>query len=160
MQKSAQKTATKTDAKTDAPIAPATKAEKPGKAEPAKHFHREAGLTGARYSGASSYLNANRPVKIKLSNYPRTESDIAASPSPRTPGTLYELRDVHGAGKPFPARGIDNAVAAMLITAGLLAVEPKSGGSATIDGVLALIDQPGNPLRVTITPAGAKFGKA
>ena len=138
---------------------PSAKPDAKAKAEPAKHFHRDAGLTGSRYSGPSSYLNANRKTAIKLSNYPRTADDIAASPSNRTPGTLYELREIHGT-KTFPARGIDNAIAAMLITADLLAIVPKTGSTATINGVSTLIDIPGNPLRLIVTATGLTFGKA
>jgi hypothetical protein len=106
-----------TKAKTAATI-PATII--PAKA-PLVHFHREAGLQSG-YGGASKPINANRKTAIKLTAHarkPSTERDMPL---------LYNIRKTYGTDKPFPARGLDNAVAAVFINAGIL--EPVAGTGA------------------------------
>ena len=131
---------------------------KPTKApKPFVHAHSEAGVTGKHYAGLSGYLNANRKPRVAIGGdhkYNRTTAQL----TPRTIATLTAIRNAYSL-KQFNARGFDNAVLAMLHSAGLIRRVADSGTDATINGATYAGDG-ATPLQFAVTSAGNKFGKA
>ena len=154
---------------TAAPAKPARAKRKPAKPKPADaapapaavNVHR--GIVAAdKYNGPSGYLNGNRATAIGLATYAgRNVGGFTA----RTIGTLIAMRDAYG-DKPFPARGFDNAVVAMLAgsvnggkPAPMLTI---TGGHDTTDktGRTVRADAPGKPVMLRLTAAALAYGKA
>lgn len=149
---------TETKAKPTAKAKPEAKAAANPKAEKpvVTHAHRDAGVSETHYTGLSGYLNANRKTAVKLPNYTRTIAQL----TPRTLGCFAAIRETYGT-KPFPARGLDNAIVAMLATSGLIARVNGTGADTTdANGVATLADAADNALRFKLTKAGTEHGKA
>ena len=154
------KTAAKSKAKTIKPskaVKPSVKATAPKAPAPFVHAHHEAGVSGSNYTGLSGYLNANRKPRVAIGGdhkYNRTPAQLTA----RTIGTLKAMRDAYAA-KPFNQRGFDNAVTAMLTSAGLIAIKAGTGMQSTDNGITYATDGD-TPLAFTLTKAGLSFGQA
>jgi hypothetical protein len=149
MQKATHKT-TKTTAPKTAPI----KAKAPA---PFVHAHSDAGVSGKHYTGLSGYLNSNRKPRIPVAGehkFNRTTAQLTA----RSLATLTAMRNAYDL-KQFGARGFDNAVCAMLISAGLIRTIDKSGAQHKLDNITYAIDGP-KPLMLAVTASGRAYGNA
>lgn len=157
-QAKAKRDAAKAAKAANAPAPAATPATDAAKAPaPFVHTHSDAGVTGKHYAGLSSYLNANRKPRIATDGahkYNRTTAQLTA----RTLGTLRAMRDAYDL-KQFQARGFDNAVCAMLISAGLLRIVSGTGSTTSDAGVTYSCDGE-KPLLLAVTAAGRNYGKA
>jgi hypothetical protein len=128
---------------------PATKVK--AAKEPQVNPHIERGLKLDRYTGPSSYVNANRKPQIMLGK--------ELSPSKltsRAQAGLYALRDSYG-GNQFEPRGFDNGILRDLVAAGLVTV--SGGQKATINGKEYAVDG-ASPVKLKITSVGLSYGKA
>ena len=142
---------------TDKPKAvkkPSIKADAP---KPFVHAHAESGVTGKHYTGLSGYLNANRKPRVAVGGDHKYNRNIAQL-TERTIGTLKAMRDAYGS-KPFAQRGFDNAVCAMLNSAGLISIKPNTGMQAT-DGAVTYATDGTTQLQFVVTKAGLSFGQA
>lgn len=157
MQTQTKAKATETKAKpARKPAAPKAAAKPKAEKPVVTHAHRDAGVSEKHYTGLSGYLNANRKAAVKLPNYPRTIAQL----TPRTLGCFAAIRETYG-DKPFNARGLDNAIVAMLANAGLIARVTGTGSDTTdANGVATLADAADNALRFKLTKAGNEHGKA
>jgi hypothetical protein len=117
----------------------------------ATNAHLDAGIAVNRYTGPSSFVNANRKPQIRLG-----VEAVADKITDRQKAGLYALRDCYG-NKQFKPRGFDNGILSMLAGAGLLKVE--GGQKATINGATYQVDGD-KPVVLTITAAGMTYGKA
>ena len=144
-------TAPKTPAAVKAKPAPKKVSSAP-KAAPAPKVneHIANGVTPSTYTGLSSFLNANRRVKVRV--IPTRDT---GSMSDRMQKSLYAMRQAY-AGKHFNARGWDNGVLRDLAAAGLISL--SGGQEDIIDGHTYKIDGE-KPLQVLVTKAGADYGK-
>lgn len=154
--KSTKKSAVKSAAKPSRKPAPkavaqAQPAEAP-KPVSAVQLHREAGLSTALFNKSRKCAI---PVGVEKYNVP--VSKLTA----RALALLSDLRGAY-ARKPFHARGLDNALLARLINSGLVEHVADSGHRYTDAKAAAqyLGDAADNPVRLAVSDAGAKFGKA
>lgn len=155
MQNVSTKTAKTT--KTTKAVKPAKTAKAQAAPKPFVHVHADSGVTASNYAGLSSYLNKNRKPRVAIGgqhSYQRNAGQL----TPRTIGTLQAIRDAYGT-KQFHARGFDNAVLAMLHSAGLIRRVENTGNDSEQNGALYAIDG-AKPLQFALTAAGRKFGKA
>lgn len=150
--------ATKTIEATAATSTAIATTEQPTQAPaPFVHTHADAGVTGANYAGLSSYLNANRKPRVAVAG-PHKYNRTIAQLTPRTIGAFKAMRDAYG-NKQFQQRGFDNAICAMLISAGLVRIVNGSGSTDDSGAVTFAIDGE-KPLMLSVTAAGNKYGKA
>lgn len=120
--------------------------------KPTMYVHQDQGVDASVYSGISSFLNANRKVKVRV--------DVKRSPTDATERMqkcFYAVRKAYG-GKSFPSKGLDNGIVSNLIGAGLLTF---SGGTKDVDTAGNSIMRDGeSPLMLKLTAAGKKYGLA
>lgn len=125
-------------------------AETPSKRE---HYHRARGVSAAHYAGLSSYFNSDRKTAIPVGNtkYAVTLAQLTS----RGLGLHTALRNAYGDAT-FPARGLDNAIVARLLSAKL--IEHVSGGTFGLrDGVRYQFDG-AEPVILGLTDLGQTYG--
>lgn len=132
----------KTKTKSAAPAAKQPKAVK-------TNTHIEAGVDVGRYTGVSSFVNSNRPVKVLVGVTRTNLTDRAAS-------GLYALRETYG-NKTWNPRGFDNGILRDLVAMKL--IQPTGGQTQTINGSSYLVDG-AKPVQFALTAEGMAYGKA
>ncbi len=147
---------------TAAKPATTTKAVKPKpatiKAAPAPvltHSHAANGVHD-KTNNLSSFLNANRKPRVAIDGahkFTRTPAQL----TDRTKACLYAIRKAYDA-KPFPARGLDNAILAMLTSAKIISPVSNTGQRVTDNGIEFLSDGE-KPALFKLTKAGHTFGR-
>lgn len=158
--KATKATAAATATKAIKPAPDAVKA-RAAKAKPAPapfvHAHADAGVSD-NGKHLSSYLNANRKPRVAVGGSHKFNREPAQLTA-RTLDCFSAIRKAYG-GKPFPARGLDNAIIAMLNSAGFISPVSGSGDRIEQNGTEFLTDNPEKPLKFKLTAAGTKYGQA